>query len=117
MAEKNRDTGNDIIQSVREDKNLSDFQKKQLIKILTSRPEGPNEDDFLNDFHPDIVNFMLVHYPAPVPKYMLIEEVKFWTEVNEEFKEQSEELEPTQSEKILPEEGRDILEEKQSSKT
>ena len=59
-----------VIKMIREDPNLDDFQKEQLIKALTSPDPRWNEDKFLARFPPDIQIFLIGHLPYPVPKYL-----------------------------------------------
>jgi hypothetical protein len=48
----------------------NDFQKEQMIKVLTNQENEWNEDEFLNQFPPDIQNFLIEHFPYPIPKYL-----------------------------------------------
>ncbi len=60
-----------VLQMIREDPNLKAFHKEQLIKALTTNPEpGMNEDEFLENFPPEIRIFLVEHFPYPIPKYL-----------------------------------------------
>jgi len=60
----------EVIRMIREDPNLSDFHKEQLIKALVNPDSKMNEDEFLSQFPPDIVIFLIEHLPYPIPKYL-----------------------------------------------
>jgi len=60
----------EIIRKIREDPNLDDFHKEQLIKVLINPDPKVNEDEFLSQFPPDVQIFLIEHLPYPIPKYL-----------------------------------------------
>lgn len=54
-----------------EDPNINDFQKKRMTDALFHPDPEWNEDEFLSQFPPDVVIFLIEHFPYPIPKYLL----------------------------------------------
>ena len=69
-SEMSEDNFRKVIGMIKEDPNLSDFQKEQLIKALTKPDSEMNEDAFLSQFPPDVKIFLIEHLPYPIPRYL-----------------------------------------------
>ena len=70
MKKLSEDVFKKVIKMIREDPNLSDFHKEQLLKALINPDPKWNEDEFLEQFPADIRIFLIKHLPYPIPKHL-----------------------------------------------
>jgi len=66
----NVDSSWKIIQMIRNDSSLNEFQKRSIIEAISNPNLQWNEDEFLSHLPPNDAIALMEHFPYPVPKHL-----------------------------------------------
>ena len=59
-----------LIDMIKNDPNIDEFHKGQLIKALIDQGDGLDEDEFSNKLPLNFRIFLIEHLPCPIPNYL-----------------------------------------------